>query len=119
MIQIEQTVYLEVQLRLEQIALPEVQLRLLNQMLEHLLSKVRKLCNYNYRWDYIKSVLVTGESLRYTVRDMDVIRREARVAADGSRDEIEQMRCACAGFEVIINNMQQMHNTRLQYKVKS
>lgn len=59
---------------------------------------------------------VTGESLRYTVRDMDVIRREARVAADGSRDEIEQMRCACAGFEVIINNMQQMHNTRLQYK---
>lgn len=47
---------------------------------------------------------------------MDVIRREARVAADGSRDEIEQMRCACAGFEVIINNMQQMHNTRLQYK---
>jgi len=56
---------------------------------------------------------VTGESLRYTARDMDVIRQEARLNAQGSREEIEEMKIVCAGFEAMMIEQAKMHNRKL------
>lgn len=55
--------------------------------------------------------------MRYTTRDMDVIRREARVSAEGSRDEVKQMQTTCAGYEGVMYKLEEMHIKKLQYKV--
>merc|ERR1739848_110094 len=56
---------------------------------------------------------VTGESLRYTARDMDVIRQEARLNAQGSRDEVDQLKIVCAGFEALMIEQEKMHTKKL------
>ena len=48
---------------------------------------------------------------------MDVIRREARVSAEGSRDEVKQMQTTCAGYEGVMYKLEEMHIKKLQYKV--
>ena len=62
-------------------------------------------------------MLVAGESLRYTARDMDIIRREARVAAEGTREEMEQMEIACKGYEDLIEKVEDIHKKQLLKKV--
>ena len=61
--------------------------------------------------------LVSGESLRYTARDMEVIRQEARLNAEGSKDEVERLKIVCRGYEEIIKHMQEIHEKQLLKKV--
>ena len=61
---------------------------------------------------------VSGERVKYTSKDMEVIRREARVDNDSTREELGQMRLICSQYEETIVKLQQMQLTELAKKDK-
>jgi len=56
---------------------------------------------------------VTGETLRYTARDMEVIRREARIQAEGSNSELEQYKTIVKGMGDLIEHLLSKHQDEL------
>lgn len=56
---------------------------------------------------------VTGETLRYTARDMEVIRREARIQAEGSNSELEQYKTIVKGMGDLIEHLLTKHQDEL------
>ena len=62
-------------------------------------------------------ISVSGETLRYTARDMEIIRREARLAAESSKDEVQQMKMACQGYEKLMQALEKRHGDELRIKV--
>ena len=63
-------------------------------------------------------ISVSGETLRYTARDMEIIRREARLAAESSKDEVQQMKMACQGYEKLMQALEKRHGDELRIKVR-
>ena len=55
--------------------------------------------------------------MRYTARDMEIIRREARLAAESSKDEVQQMKMACQGYEKLMQALEKRHGDELRIKV--
>ena len=60
---------------------------------------------------------VTGENLRYTTKDMDVIRKEAKISADDSREELERMKVVCKMYEQLFIDLETLHKKKLLQKV--
>ena len=63
--------------------------------------------------------IVSGESLRYTARDMEIIRREARISADDSRDELDKIKRICKMYEQLYEDLVKMKNQTLLDKVRT
>ena len=49
---------------------------------------------------------------------MEIIRREARLAAESSKDEVQQMKMACQGYEKLMQALEKRHGDELRIKVR-
>ena len=79
------------------------------------LNRIEPAFTIRYNLKYI--VLVTGETLRYTARDMEVIRREARIQAEGSNSELEQYKTIVKGMGDLIEHLLSKHQDELSKRV--
>lgn len=52
---------------------------------------------------------VSGESLRYTAKDMEVIRKESRISEEKARDELKTMEMICRKYESLMVELQKKH----------
>merc|ERR1711970_122063 len=59
---------------------------------------------------------VTGETLRYTARGMEVIRREARIQAEGSNSELEKYKTIVRDMGGIIEHLMTKHQDEISKK---
>lgn len=55
--------------------------------------------------------------MRYTARDMEVIRREARIQAEGSNSELEQYKTIVKGMGDLIEHLLTKHQDELSKRV--
>lgn len=49
--------------------------------------------------------LVQGDTLRYTSRDMEIIRRQARIQAEGKKGEVDDLCQLLSHYETVIDHM--------------
>ena len=56
--------------------------------------------------------------MRYTARDMEVIRREARIQAEGSNSELEQYKTIVKGMGDLIEHLLTKHQDELSKRVR-
>jgi hypothetical protein len=59
---------------------------------------------------------VSGESLRYTARDMEVIRKEARLQAEGSNGDLQQYKVMLSQYEAIFEHIEKKHREEIERK---
>ena len=59
---------------------------------------------------------VASDQVKYTTKDMDLIRREARVDADSARKELSQLQIICLQYDKTIIELQHMRQTELEKK---
>ena len=59
---------------------------------------------------------ISGERVKYTTKDMDVIRREARVDSANQKEELKEMEMICGQYEYIIGKLQEMQKVELGKK---
>ena len=74
--------------------------------------------SYFYAFFLLIIISVSSETLRYTARDMEIIRREARLATENTKDEVQQMKTACQGYEKLLQGLERKHDEELRIKVK-
>ena len=51
--------------------------------------------------------LVQGDTLRYTSRDMEIIRRQAHIQAEGNKGEVDELRQLLSHYETVIDHMKE------------
>ena len=56
--------------------------------------------------------------MRYTARDMEVIRREARIQAEGSNSELEQYKTIVKGMGDLIEHLLTKHQDEISKRVR-